>query len=74
MSNPNRARHDESDPRHHTQKLKKMLEDTIKHAREDVAKIDDAGAKALLETTAEVLAGLHKAYEHYEQRSEEAFR
>jgi len=51
-----------------------MLEDTIKHAREDVAKIDDAGAKALLETTAEVLAGLHKAYEHYEQRSEEAFR
>lgn len=62
------------DPRHHTAKLRAMLRDVADHAREDVAKIDDPKAEALFETTAEVLGGLERAFEHYEQRSEPAWR
>lgn len=64
----------ESDPRHHTIKLKGMLTDAATHAREDVGKVGDAKAEALFETTAEVLDGLVKAYEHYEAGAEEAWR
>jgi hypothetical protein len=64
----------ESDPRHHTAKIKGMLTDLINHAREDVGKIDDPKAQVLFETTAEVLTGLRTAYEHYEQKSEPAMR
>lgn len=62
------------DPRHHTAALRAMLRDVADHAREDVAKIDDPKAEALFETTAEVLGGLERAFEHYEQRSEPAWR
>jgi len=51
-----------------------MLNDTITHVREDVAKVNDPKAQALFETTAEVLRGLVTAYEHFEQRSETAWR
>lgn len=64
----------ESDPRHHTIKLTGMLSDVAAHARADVAKVQDARAQALFETTAEVLDGLRRAFEHYEQRSEPAWR
>ena len=69
-----RERYPENDPRHHTIRIKAMLSDTMNHAREDVGNIDDPRGKALFETTAEVLSGLVKAYEHYENRSEEAWR
>jgi hypothetical protein len=64
----------ESDPRYHTANIKRMLRDVIDHVREDVSKVDDPKAQALFETTAEVLGGLTKAYDHFEQRSEEAWR
>jgi hypothetical protein len=64
----------ENDPRHHTIKLKSMLDDTRRHAREDVGKTEDPKAQALFETTAEVLTGLITAYDHYEQKSEAAWR
>jgi len=51
-----------------------MLRDTADHAREDIGKIDDPKAEALFETTAEVLEGLEKAFEHFEQRSEAAWK
>jgi len=69
-----REEYPESDPRHHTMKLRNMLRDVAQHAREDVGKVDDPKAKALFETTAEVLLGLSTAYEHFEDRSEEAWR
>jgi len=47
MPDQNQTQYQESDPRHHTQKLKKMLSDTAAHAREDVAKISDPKAQAL---------------------------
>jgi hypothetical protein len=64
----------ESDPFQHTSKIKRMLEDLIYHARENVAKVDDPRAQALFETTAEVLIGLKTAYEHFESGKEPAFR
>jgi hypothetical protein len=69
-----RMQYPENDPRHHTAKLKQMLTDVINHAREDVHKIKDPKAEALFETTAEVLMGLRKAYEDFEQRNEQAWR
>jgi hypothetical protein len=66
-----RQQYPESDPRHHTIKIRGMLNDTINHVREDVAKVNDPKAQALFETTAEVLRGLVTAYEHFEQRGGE---
>lgn len=64
----------ESDPRHHTTRIKGMLRDTLQHARDDVQKVEEPHARALFETTAEVLEGLARAYDHFEQRSEPAWR
>lgn len=53
--------------------LKDLLTQAINRAREDVGKVEDPKAQALLETTAEVLTGLRKAYEDFEQRTETAW-
>ena len=70
---PDPTQFDESDPRHHTQKLKQMLNDAAEHARRDVSKVSDPKAQALFETTAEVLKGLVKAFEDFEQKRERAW-
>lgn len=64
----------EGDPRNHTAKLKQMLSGIIEHARQDVGKVSDPKAQALFETTAEVLIGLKKAFEDFEQRAEPAWK
>ncbi len=64
----------ESDPRQHAQKIKGMLDQVKQHAREDVDKVSDPKAQALFETTAEVVTGLITAYQHFEHRSESAWR
>jgi hypothetical protein len=69
-----RERYAESDPRHHTIKIRGMLSDVRDHLRHDVSKVEDPRAEALFETTAEVLGGLITAYEHYEHGAEEAWR
>jgi len=74
MTMQDRQQYPESDPRHHTIKIKSMLNDVVQHAREDVSKVNDPRAQALFETTAEVLRGLVTAYEHFEQRGEQAWR
>lgn len=60
----------ESDPRHHTANIGRMLDEVARHARDDVGKVQDPRA----ETTAEVLGGLRRAYEHFEAGTEEAWR
>ncbi len=45
---PDRMPYSEEDPRHHTENLKKMLTEVIHHAREDVSKVKDPKAAALL--------------------------
>jgi hypothetical protein len=64
----------ESDPRHHTTNIKRMLDELITHSREDVSKVEDPRAQALFETTAEVLSGLRTAYDHFEEGTERAWR
>jgi hypothetical protein len=42
--------------------------------RKDIDKLDEPQLKAIFETSAEVLGGLVKAFQHYEQKSENAWR
>lgn len=63
-----------SDPRVRVANIRQMLQDVKEHARTDVSKVDDPRARALFEVTAEVLQGLMKAYEHFESRSEAAWK
>jgi hypothetical protein len=62
------------DVRHHTAKLRRMLDEVARHAREDVGKIAEPKAQALFETTAEVLSGLATAFDHYDRGSETAWK
>jgi hypothetical protein len=64
----------ESDPRHHTHKMKARLQETVDHLRADVAKVDEPQLKAMFETSAEVLLGLVKAFGDYERKNEAAWR
>ena len=63
-----------SDARHHSIMLRQMLHEAGKYAREDIEKIQDSRARALFEVTAEVLAGLTKAFRDYEENAEPAWR
>ena len=65
---------DERDPRHHTQKMKARLEEIIVHLREDITKVDEPKFQAMFETAAEVLGGLKKAFDDYEQKTEQAWK
>ena len=64
----------ERDPRHHTQKMQKALQEIKDHLREDIAKVEEPQLKAMFETSAEVLGGLIKAFKDYEQKNEAAWR
>lgn len=65
---------DSRDPKYHAANIRRMLGEVADHARQDVGKVDDKRAQALFETTAETLEGLARAYEHYSQGVEEAWR
>ena len=58
----------------HTHKIKAQMRQIIKHLREDVGKVTEAKAQALFETSAEVLAGLIKAFDDYEKKTEAAWQ
>lgn len=62
------------DPLYHSSYIKERLQEIADHLREDVGQVGDQQAKCLFETSAEVLLGLKRAFEHYEQRSEEAWQ
>jgi hypothetical protein len=64
----------ENNPIHHTQKIKAQMRQLIEHLREDVGKVKEPKAQALFETSAEVLTGLVKAFDDYEQKSEAAWQ
>lgn len=54
--------------------LKQHLRDFIQHLRAGVSDVTEPKAQALLETSAEVLTGLLKAFEDYEKGRERAWR
>ena len=62
------------DPRHHTQKMRKALQEIRTHLRQDIQKVDEPQLKAMFETSAEVLSGLERAFKDYEQKNEGAWR
>jgi len=65
---------DRHDPCHHTRKMRQRLNETIGHLRQDIDKVDEPQFKAMFETSAEVLGGLVKAFQDYEQKNEGAWR
>jgi hypothetical protein len=65
---------EDSDPRHHTQKMRRRLNETIEHLRADIEKVDEPQFKAMFETAAEVLGGLVTAFQHYEEKKESAWK
>ena len=64
----------DSDPIVHSQTIQRMLQQLTEHARQDIDKVEDPRFQALLETTAEVLTGLHTAFRHFDKREEKAWR
>ena len=62
------------DPKHHVHHVTERLQELIDHLRSDVDKVGEPQAKALFETSAEVLGGLKKAFQDYEQKNEAAWR
>jgi hypothetical protein len=61
-------------PFQHTQLIKQKIAELRDHMRDDVRKIDEAQAKALFETSAEVLNGIYKAFDDYEKKNEPAWQ
>jgi len=74
MANKNTEPSSENNPIHHTQKIKVQMRQLIDHLREDVGKVTEPQAQALFEVSAEVLTGVVKAFDDYEQKSEVAWR
>ncbi|MGA9139990.1 MAG: hypothetical protein WBZ29_07195 [Methanocella sp.] len=63
-----------NDPRRYTTPIKMRLRELADEMRDDVKKVDDEQAKALFETSAEVVSGLMQAFEDYEAKNEAAWR
>jgi hypothetical protein len=53
--------------------MEKVFHDTAADLRKDVQVIQDARARALFETAAEVLGGLEKAFHDYDKKDELAW-
>jgi hypothetical protein len=64
----------DSDPLHHTGKMKQRLKEIVDHLRQDIERVDEPQFRAMFETSAEVLNGLIKAFSDYEQKNEPAWR
>jgi hypothetical protein len=63
-----------SNPREHTANIRKQFAMLVDHLREDVTKVKDPAAKALFETSAEVISGLERAFRDYESKNEAAWK
>lgn len=63
-----------SDGKAHSENIRTGIEELIHHLKNDIEQVDDVKAKALFETSAEVLIGLKTAFSHYEEGKEAAWR
>jgi hypothetical protein len=61
-------------PGPHVKQVRETLSELKNHLRNDGKKIEDPRAAALFETAAEVVEGLGKAFDHYAERSEAAWK
>ena len=65
---------DKKDPTNRTRKYRRHFKAMMGDLRNDVEKIVEPQARALLETSAEVLGGLAKALKDYETKREKAWK
>lgn len=63
-----------SNPKDHSKNIRSGMQDLVDHLRRDIGKVDDPKAKALFETSAEVILGLITAFKDYEKGEEEAWK
>jgi hypothetical protein len=61
------------DPLYHVLHIRETMSQLQEHLRDDARQVDELQAKALFETSAEVIGGLIKAFEHYEHKRESAW-
>jgi DNA-binding winged helix-turn-helix (wHTH) protein len=64
---------DSADPRLHAENIQHSLHELIGDVRQDMSKVEEPEFKTLLETTAEVLAGLQTAFKRYNERAGTSF-
>jgi hypothetical protein len=62
------------DAMHRTRKIRKHFKAMMGEVRNEVEKVVEPQARALLETSAEVLGGLAKALKDYETKREKAWK
>ena len=74
MDTKNRSGAMIDDARDQTKQIRSDLESLTRRLREAIDRTNDPRAKALYETTAEVLGGLSKAYADFEKKEEPAWR
>ena len=72
--NPDKSKESSPHPGVHSQNIQRMLSDLIVPLRQDTVVVIEPRFGALLETSAEVLAGLKTAFEHYDQGKERAWK
>jgi hypothetical protein len=63
----------EQDPRFRAERIRRQLQETMKDLRHDIELIEEPQLKAIMETSAEVLAGLVKTLAEYARKSESAW-
>ena len=71
---PTNVHDDSRDAKVHTAKLRSEMQDLIEHLRRDIGLVEEPRAKAMFETSAEILQGLVKTYQDYDQGQEAAFK
>ena len=57
----------------HVRKVAELFAQTAKSLRKEIERVSDPQGRAMLETAAEVLGGLHTAFQHYQTAAEEAW-
>jgi len=63
----------EYEPRVRAERIRRQLQDTLKDLRHDIEHIEEPQLKAIMETSAEVVAGLVKTLQEYARKSESAW-
>jgi len=63
-----------AEPEVHSAHIQQEIADLIDHLHRDIERVPEPQFQALLETSAEVLGGLRKAFEDYGRHAEAAWR
>ena len=63
----------EHDPRVRAERIRRQLQDTLKDLRHDIEHVEEPQLKAIMEVSAEVVAGLVKTLQEYSRKSESAW-